>query len=286
MSDNRDNLDSDQKELSKTNSSDNLEKKSKGEILKNTRKERGLSLDIIHEETKIPMDVLRAIEEGYKVRTISPFYLKGFLKIYANYLDVDINNVIEDYKKEELPKHIKYTEPGINISKKISEVFTRKRKQQIVLVVGGLIALFLVFKILMFVVHGLGPKEGVKKVAVRNVVKATQKKTQEKKSSQPVVKLSTKKLSSKKVQKKINLAVKAKRDSFLLVKEDGKEVSRSVLRAGAVEMWSANEEIEISGRHISSLELELNGKLIGELGKDDRRVRKVIITKEGLSVTK
>ena len=60
-----------------------LNTSSPGKLLKKAREERGLSIDAIHEGTKIPLDVLRAIEEGYTVRTLTPFYLKGFYKIYA-----------------------------------------------------------------------------------------------------------------------------------------------------------------------------------------------------------
>ena len=69
----------------------------KGRILKEIRESRGISLETIYNETKVPLDALKAIEEGYTIRSISPFYLRGFAKIYARYLDVDVNKVIEDY---------------------------------------------------------------------------------------------------------------------------------------------------------------------------------------------
>ncbi|MBF0123301.1 MAG: helix-turn-helix domain-containing protein, partial [Candidatus Omnitrophica bacterium] len=65
-----------------------------GKILKAEREKRALSLDIIHETTKIPMDSLRAIEEGYKIRTLSTFYYKSFVKIYAKYLGMDADKII------------------------------------------------------------------------------------------------------------------------------------------------------------------------------------------------
>ena len=52
-----------------------------GELLRSTRETKGLSLEVIHETTKIPLDVLRAIEEGYNVRTLTPFYLKGLFSM-------------------------------------------------------------------------------------------------------------------------------------------------------------------------------------------------------------
>ncbi len=60
-----------------------------GSILKQARERQGISLDVLHEATKIPIDSLRAIEEGYKVRTLSPFYYKSFVKTYSQYVGLD-----------------------------------------------------------------------------------------------------------------------------------------------------------------------------------------------------
>ena len=68
----------------------------KGVILKEARESRRISLETVHEATKIPMDALRAIEEGYTVRSLSSFYYKGFIKMYAQYLGVDAREVIEE----------------------------------------------------------------------------------------------------------------------------------------------------------------------------------------------
>ena len=48
--------------------------------------------------------------------------------------------------------------------------------------------------------------------------------------------------------------------------------------------WEARETIEISGRNINELEFEVNGKLLGTLGREDRQAKNVIVTKNGLTV--
>ena len=53
---------------------DNLHEK--GSLLKKVREAKGISLEVVHEHTKIPLDALRALEEGYTIRTLSPFYQK------------------------------------------------------------------------------------------------------------------------------------------------------------------------------------------------------------------
>lgn len=71
-----------------------------GVLLKEARQSQGLALESVHEATKIPMDVLRAIEEGYTVRTLSPFYLKGFIKMYAQYLNVTLAPMADSFRPE------------------------------------------------------------------------------------------------------------------------------------------------------------------------------------------
>ena len=62
-------------------------------ILKETRRSRGIPIEVAHEATKIPLDVLKAIEEGYTVRALaSPFYRRQFIKMYASYLGVPVKD--------------------------------------------------------------------------------------------------------------------------------------------------------------------------------------------------
>src|SRR5450755_3364014 len=76
---------------------------SKPSILKNTREAKGLTIEIVHEATKIPMDALRAIEEGYSVRILSPFYYRGFIKIYAEFLGLDVAEMYKQYGLDATP---------------------------------------------------------------------------------------------------------------------------------------------------------------------------------------
>ena len=59
-----------------------------GEKLKKIRQTKGLSLEEVHKKTKIHINILKAIE-GESLTNLSPIYLKGFLKIYCNFLGLD-----------------------------------------------------------------------------------------------------------------------------------------------------------------------------------------------------
>lgn len=135
---------------------------SQGTLLKSTREARGISLEVVHEVTKIPMDVLRAIEEGYTVRSLSPFYLKGFIKMYAEYLKINVQDLYADYKKPQAPvvavsvvkaKAPVLPEESFDLKQWLGKVFTYRRKQQIAALTVLFVAFFLLFKLITFFTH-------------------------------------------------------------------------------------------------------------------------------------
>lgn len=74
-----------------------------GALLRKAREQRGYTLDDIQEVTKIRKRYLEAIEEGdYKVLPGS-FYVRAFVKTYAETVGLDAEEVLRLYQKE-LPK--------------------------------------------------------------------------------------------------------------------------------------------------------------------------------------
>lgn len=66
---------------------------SPGELLRRRRESVGHSLENAAEATKISKTYLRALEENRFHELPSPAYLKGFLRIYANYLKLDADEL-------------------------------------------------------------------------------------------------------------------------------------------------------------------------------------------------
>ena len=85
---------------------------------------------------------------------------------------------------------------------------------------------------------------------------------------------------------KVEVAVRAIKDTWIQVKADGNVVFQMTLSKGSMESWSADNRIELSGRDIEQLDMEVNGKHIGSLGGGERRIKRVLITQEGLTVKK
>lgn len=69
-----------------------------GQLLKKARTDRGLSLDDLQETTKIQKRYLSAIEEGnYKILPGS-FYVRAFIKSYAEAVGLEPNEVLHKYR--------------------------------------------------------------------------------------------------------------------------------------------------------------------------------------------
>ncbi len=285
-----------------------------GKILKAEREKRALSLDIVHETTKIPMDSLRAIEEGYKIRTLSTFYYKSFVKIYAKYLGMDVDKLLEMipsthpvHKIPVLDKLVPLTPKSMvprqetrSLNLFARHTDNRQGKKIVKIVVLSLISLGL-----LALVIGVGQKirqnmvassamdQAIKKGSPKKLKAKNEslKKTEASKAAAVVNKESSEETavqesSSTKIAKKVSLTVRAKVTAWLKVKVDGNTVFQGSLKKNNHVTWDAQKRIELSGRDIDQLDYEANGKPISKIGRPNSGIRKVIVTPEGLSVEK
>ncbi len=78
-----------------------------GGQLQGAREERELSLQQIAETTRIPVNYLEALEnESFDVFT-SDLHIKGFLRNYASFLDLDPDEMVDLYDRSGAPPHPK-----------------------------------------------------------------------------------------------------------------------------------------------------------------------------------
>ncbi len=65
-----------------------------GELLRSMREAKKLTLTDVHQDTKMSLPVLRALEQDDFSAFESEIYLKGFLKNYAKYLGIDADQAV------------------------------------------------------------------------------------------------------------------------------------------------------------------------------------------------
>lgn len=68
-----------------------------GEMFRQYRKERNLSLKEVENATSIRMTYLQAIEEGETSKLISPVYAQGFVKQYGSFLGIDGEKIVREH---------------------------------------------------------------------------------------------------------------------------------------------------------------------------------------------
>ena len=76
-----------------------------GLILQEARENKGLTLEEVQEETRINATYLAALENGEYAELPSPVHVRGFLRNYARFLDLDPNPLLERYKLSQSYQH-------------------------------------------------------------------------------------------------------------------------------------------------------------------------------------
>ena len=104
-----------------------------GEILKTAREAKGLELELIARETSITQEYLEALEKEDAAAFPGEPYLIGFLKNYAEYLEVDVNHVATLYHA----KKIQESPPPLALTK-------RERPRFVIPLIVSLCVIFVV----------------------------------------------------------------------------------------------------------------------------------------------
>jgi len=71
-----------------------------GQILKNARLEKGVSLEQIENETKINKRFLEALENSNYQKLPPPTFIKGFVKNYGEYLGLPVTRLLALFRRE------------------------------------------------------------------------------------------------------------------------------------------------------------------------------------------
>ncbi len=79
---------------------DNEDLKTLGSGLKTARESKGLSLNDVHDKTRISIAVLGAIENGRFDQLPPGPYARNFIRSYADFLGVDSQPILEHFKRE------------------------------------------------------------------------------------------------------------------------------------------------------------------------------------------
>lgn len=266
-----------------------------GNALKEARNKKTLSLEEVHAKIKIHPRVLQLLEDEKFDKLPSPLFAKSFLKSYAEFLEVNSDEVMQAYEHAGVkdPEQTIYIRPA-------EEKGGGLDFQKIFVVVPFLIVgVFVVAGGLYYFtkptaapkkISGSRPPRSVADVS-KPVVKKTAPaaKTPEPKKENPAKKPDDRLRSVDAgnfpvIDKKtpIEFELKAVDAVWVAVTADGKILFQGILKKGDVENWTANDTIEVWTGNAANMLLSVNKTSIGSPGKGT--IRRLQISRDGVRI--
>src|SRR5919199_1110208 len=236
-----------------------------GAYLRQLRQEQSISLEEVSAKTYIPMRLLKALEEGQLDQLPEPVFIQGFIRRYADVLNLDGAALAKTFPLNLLPTR---TESS-------SEDFTKFLSS----VLPNYLPYILYFFLVATAARGLfyllnKPQTSNTYLQGKNSPFAQQQKTVEKPPSSTAAPPKALEPSLP-----IQVRVSLKESSWLRVTVDGKTQFEGVLTKGTERTWTATKKLTIKADNAGAVLISFNQrepKLLGKLGD----VKEVTFTPE------
>ena len=270
-----------------------------GNVLKEARTKKSLSLDEVHAKIKIHPRVLQLLEEGKFDKLPSPLFAKSFLRSYAEFLGVNPEEVMDAYGTEgesvrKEPDQVLFIK---TVDERKEESWSQKNIVNVaalvaVVVIGGLFLSF-TFKHVSgwarnfkfpnpaaWVAPKVGQTQNIKSAPK---LAAPEVRTKEAKKAEDLVR-SVELGNFPKISKKtpLELRLRALDNVWVRVNADGKIMYQGILGRNAVDTWTAKDGFEIWTGNAANMFLSVNRTSLGSPGRG--MVRKMVITREGVRI--
>ncbi len=263
-----------------------------GEQLRRARAAKGLSLEQVSRATKIHLNTLTAIEEDRAAQTLSPIYLKGFIKTYARHVGIDEASLLvalAPTTKSTLPPPTPtgpLPAPERSSSASTPTPLPARLPQLPWRIIGIAVAV-------LFVVVGLGrlrtrrPHHAATSPLMTTVAtKSTTTRTASRKATTAAktarAATASRTASAASRDEGVRLTVSVDSMTWMQVMADGVVIFQQVLPPGARETWLARKEITLWLGDAGGVSLEVNGRPLGTPGKHGEVIRGLRVTAQGI----
>lgn len=248
-----------------------------GAQLKEAREKKELSHEEVHARIKIHPRVLQLLEEDKFEKLPSPLFAKGFLRSYADFLQMDADEIVRNYEKQgrREPEQVLYIRPAES-GRDGAQIRWAAPAGLAIVALAVLVALLAGGR---WAADKIGPSKGAKPAAVRAQATRSAVSFAERDSAWL---RSPSQGNFPKIDRKtpLKLKIKAVDNVWIRVTGDGKIVFQSILKRGLTESWTAQSSYEIWTGNSSNMSLVLNGTPLGSPGKGV--VKKMVIDRDGV----
>ncbi|MFC1667765.1 helix-turn-helix domain-containing protein [Chlamydiota bacterium] len=250
-----------------------MEHRSIGQYLQEIRQSKGLSHADVQQSTKISSTYLLAIENNEFNKLPAPTYVKGFLRLYADFLGADKEWVITEYNKlnQTESKQVLVLEGESLQSHSLIEFFKDLDPRVYASIAGIVIFMLLLFRIIFHTsVHSimrgeldpsfsLPPPSAI--IAIEGVEQSSV-------------------ISVPKKGYKLFLEGTAKEDVWIRVRADGKLIFEQILRENEKEIWYAQNELTIRVGNSNNILFNFNGEQI-DTASSSGKILNIRFTEKG-----
>jgi transcriptional regulator with XRE-family HTH domain len=140
-----------------------------GDTLSEARTRRGVDLDQVHAATGIRPRYLRAIEQEDWDALPEEFYARSFIRKYAQFLDVEPEPLVEEYRRQRGTGGGRRDAPttpfaGTTTSRRAEALRRRRARQGVYAWLGGIAVLVVIVVVAILLLSG-GEEEGAKQAS-------------------------------------------------------------------------------------------------------------------------
>ncbi|MCR5558892.1 MAG: DUF4115 domain-containing protein [Schwartzia sp.] len=277
-----------------------------GSTLRSAREKRGLTIKDIENETSIRSAYTDALEKGNYEALPSEVYVKGFIRNYAEFLNLNADNLVQEFREElhgfepEVPAAPEKNEQPHSMFDTGSDFRERVEKShhtQNILITIGIIIVAFVGSIYYF--FGEDPDaKPAQKPAVTQKAKQETNKTQTAQTAQTAPAQTNKQqtgaqqangknanqpaangvaapgMSVPSTNGTVQVSVKFTNRCWALVEADGQVLFEGTAEPNKTVNWSGKDKVNVTLGNAGAAEVTFNGKSIGKLGKEGEVVER------------
>ena len=241
-----------------------------GLYLKTIREERKIPLAKIAQELKTKLEFVQAIESNDFDKFPAPTYVKGFLRSYAKYLEIDPEQILATYNKlyPEQPEQILILK-----GKEIPRIGLKINRLKLILWIGGTVILLLTITLgTTKISHFLKPKQKHTKSEKPASVKSA--------AGKPIpISLTTP------ISTPMCLSAKTTAAVWVRIYSDSKLIFEGILAKNEEKKWQAKTEFKLRIGNPAKLNLTINDRELGNIAPYGGPVN-VVINEKGIKVEK
>jgi len=229
-----------------------------GETLRKERENKGLSIKDVEAATSIRALYINAIEENNFKIVPGEVYLKGFIRNYANFLDLNGQNMVDLYRQQQTSAATPQvsSENATHSTEVAPATTTANSGKNIKWIIGGL-ATVAVAGVIWWALGSQQPAPAPQQLPQTTQTPAVPSPPQI--TPAPIQNVPAK-------AKPVIVTAKYTDNCWTLVTADNKEVFEGIPKNGETLTWEADKEIIVKVGNAGAVEFMHNGQSVGKLG--------------------